>query len=347
MRVLERTLVFLLPLSLFALAGCGADDTTGPGGVLSGAPDASVQALPPDGDASSARTSRNGFFPLQNGNYWHYAGSTEIISIPYGEPGPPVMETMEYTEERTLVGTEMIAGREYVIEEARIDWDFGDTDYEWRRYRQDRSGLYEADVSIDTPPGPTRELSQAAAARGLPADRLPASNREAWSDALRRLEQRLEVARHAAESGSEAMPPIFFDPGELTRLRYPLKPGLEWTVREVPFFGSVVESPEVLNLEPGRLMGFRIRMVSEVYEPGDLVRSWYGRRGLLKFSAHVNSLVVGMTGDTLGTLVLDDLMVLDDLSLEEPGRFESDDASRGRFPVFGFSDSDDRRPFGR
>jgi hypothetical protein len=110
-------------------------------------------------------------------------------------------------------------------------------------------------------------------------------------------------------------------PEELTRLSYPLRPGQEWTVRDEPFFGSEVEAHDVLDLPPGKMSCFRIKMTNFAMGPDDEVFVWYGRDGFLGMSIHVEGEVIDIGGNPIGVLVFDQNMFLESLDLVRPGRF--------------------------
>ncbi len=108
---------------------------------------------------------------------------------------------------------------------------------------------------------------------------------------------------------------------EITRLRYPLRPGASWTVREDPFFGSTVEAMEVVKLPPGRFPAARIRMKSEFYGPNDRVRLWFGRSGELGHQYHLEASATDYMGNVIGTILFDETEMLTDIDLVGPGRF--------------------------
>ena len=91
------------------------------------------------------------FYPLAIGNTWTYAGE---FSMRFGS-GSPYRSMKDET--RTIIGTEVLFGREYMLEEQFLIAGslFGgvDTFTYWVRFRQDRAGLYAADVASGDPPG--------------------------------------------------------------------------------------------------------------------------------------------------------------------------------------------------
>ena len=81
-----------------------------------------------------------------------------------GPPSPP--EVFEGVGECEIIGVEERFGREYIVEECRIyDSELTDTLVTWVRFRQDRTGLYEAMIPIIEPP------MYRSAARGRPPHR--------------------------------------------------------------------------------------------------------------------------------------------------------------------------------
>src|SRR6185503_21276890 len=130
--------------------------------------------------------------------------------------------------------------------------------------RQDRSGLYEADVATSVPP--TCATALAPTALGEPAPGSPLSRAkyrellqrngvrkeklDPYAEALVRVVDRARRIDAALESRGRPGGAL---EGEITRLRYPLHPGARWTIRESPLFTAVVEDQEILDLPAGRL----------------------------------------------------------------------------------------------
>lgn len=125
----------LLPILLLATAvaaGC-EDKTTDPRGS-GGGPDSSL------------------FYPLDIGNVWTYHSS---FTLGFYDPdsGAELRADTTLGDWRVeLTGRETIGGVEYVIETAVVETASA-TDTSWVRLRQDKNGLYRADVPRRIPPG--------------------------------------------------------------------------------------------------------------------------------------------------------------------------------------------------
>lgn len=238
-----------------------------------------------------------GFFPLQIGNTWTYR-----IDARSWHTGDSVMSIAQYTQRRDLVGTEESFDRQYVVEEWKTWSPLGyppgdDTVINRIYYRQDRAGLYEADVPGGKPPlatdGPFATLLAGRSMKLAPAQSA------AYSAALARLQEKRQLLA-AALSGAGHQPPapLGHPPGgvlrhEITRLQYPLRPGQSWTIREDPLFTSRVLKHDMLNLPAGKLGGYQIQIESEAFGPKDQVFVWYGRTGLLQMTAHLEAMYIG------------------------------------------------------
>jgi hypothetical protein len=216
-------------------------------------------------------------------------------------------------------------------------WSFGsfDTTTYWLRYRQDRAGLYEADVFASDPPGPggagaaaDREMVQPAgpkfsaqlSASGLS---LTAAQAAAYDAAMARIQQKLEIVAQAqAWHGHVRRPPHGHRGGvldhELTRLKYPLHTGQGWTIREEPLFTSRVVGFDVLKLRAGRLGGWKIRIESVFLDPEDKVYLWYGRSGFLKQSVSIQGVALDEWGNRVGTTYWQESTELESYELLRP-----------------------------
>jgi hypothetical protein len=202
----------------------------------------------------------------------------------------------------------------------------------WTRYRQDRSGLYEADVDASVPPtldGGSCHVPRSSAtvpgvdkARSLPASlvgRLPAAQRSAFAAAWDRLQERESLIRTslpaASGAGGGRGRRRGLLGGEIVRLKYPLHDGAMWVIRPDPLFSSTVDEHEVLALPAGRFPSYDIRIDSDLIEAGEFVRLWFGRSGQLAFRFRLVALVTDSEGNEIGTLVDDHGEVLRDFSL--------------------------------
>jgi hypothetical protein len=314
------------------MASCGTLDQ-GPDRALGEGPAESGLAseqglLAPDGHSTE-----KGFFPLDIGNTWTYAEKFVVVV----DDGPP--SVTERRETRTMTGTEELSGHEYVVEVAAGFDENGDTLYKQvTRYRQDRAGLYEADIAAgQSPSNAGRAASFVRSSTERNDDAMArvweeisrkvgteeqAAYRRGWED----LVSRLSVI-YGAMGRPSGLTPVLQGPpggvlaGEITRLKYPLHPSQEWVVRDAPIYVySTVESHDVLDLPPGKMNGYKLRIMNDALGPEDLVYYWYGRDGLLGFTVHVETVIVDPGGDPVGSLVVDENAFLESLDLLGKGK---------------------------
>jgi hypothetical protein len=303
------------------LTSCGRDTPTAP--ILHG--QASLA-----GRASQAAAPQGAFFPLAIGNHWHSVGDDRVVLTDAG--GGVDNFTIHNDITRELIGTEALFGRTYtVMKETTIQtMSFEPEPWittQWIRYRQDASGLYEADVS--GPPASEPVMPSAAteldgvrtpSVRPLP-DGMRAKIRPDQIDAYERAWNRLQwkaeaLNRHMISDGAARISGVL--PNEITRLVYPLRPGEEWTIRTDFFFGSVVEGIEDLDLPAGRFPAYRIRIPNEALGPEDVVHLWMGRSGQLRFRYHLEAPATDQDGNVIGSSSFDHDEVLDQISLVKP-----------------------------
>jgi hypothetical protein len=278
----------------------------------------STRAASVAGAEMAARAGAASFFPLQIGSRWT-AQAQQRITVRAADGSIIDDETIHANIAREMIGTETIANRSYVIERTTVDAlsPFGPyfANETWVRYRQDAAGLYEADVAPNIPPVLNSDDPANSDAKGPSAiqsapsvlDRLQADHRDAFRQTWNRLQRRVLAIRslHDPASLAAAGPRGGLMPGELTRLAYPLRPGAEWAVRDDPFFGSVVESNQSIQVPAGRFPGTRIRLVSVFDGPNDWIRLWMSRAGQLALRFHIEAEAVDPNGNPLGTLILD------------------------------------------
>lgn len=328
--ILRRTLFPVCStLLLLGLTGCGRETPNAP--VLSNA-----YALSPALAAGAAAS--GAFFPLAIGNRWHAVAESRLRFEPTGGGAPTEEFTFHDDITRVLIGTETLSGRPYTVqEETTIETggpggDEPGTFMNWTRFRQDATGLYEADVVVNDPPvldtrlGPTAPVvskkGTSAAPRALPAGivaRLPEAERVAYAAAWARLQTRMAAVRSLVRSNTAtAGPQGGLLAEEIARLRYSLHPQAEWVIRSEPFFASTVEAAEVLDLPAGRFPAWRIRLDNEFLGPDDVAHVWFGRSGQLALRFHLVGIATDVDGNEIGRVVVDWDEVLNDLALVKP-----------------------------
>jgi hypothetical protein len=301
---------------LLALAlGCSRD--------LPQAPD--LQSAPTLAGGQNAPTTGNGvYFPLGQGNEWHAVGKARFVTVDLS--GAPIGESIAEDDYlRTIDGTEERFGRVYTLMREvfteSVDGGAPDEATNWVRYRQDASGLYEADVDPSTPPGgePPAVLAAAARARtrSMPehlAGSVSVDHRAAFQAAWERLRARGDAIREAVR-GPGGGPVRTAEENEITRLRYPLHPGQAWVVRADPEFTSSVEAVENLDIAAGRFTSHRIRIESGLFGPNDRVHLWMSRSGQLALAYHLEIDATDQDGNVIGRVTNDYQDELHDLNL--------------------------------
>jgi len=277
-------------------------------------------------DASAAVFSRSAppaqsfFFPLQAGNKWTYSRTFSVDG--------DILATGR--NEHELTGYENISGHDYMLDEILFTETFdGQTDQTmwWVRYRQDRAGLYEADVPLTDPPasvvrsdvsqhrvrGKTKDTSfRERAIRNIDwSGKSPAYRRAL----LRNIDLHQMIRQTARSFSPESMPPGGSMPDELVRFVYPLHKGQHWIVRTDPLFELTVEGHEMIQVPAGKSVGIRMRMESELFGPNDEVLFWYSRDGQLKLYASIEASMADDSGNPLGTVSTEEIEVLERATL--------------------------------
>src|SRR5262245_19721770 len=213
------------------------------------------------GGAAQARGAKPGFYPLATGNHWSY--TQEVVMQLVGVPDPPPAAHGISFRNVEIGPPVTIEGREYLGEVTVNDGPGGPQPL-YAAIRQDATGLYEWSPIL---PGEGGASPSPALRMAVPAGRSPAEHK-ALEIAARRLEEKiaaLEASLGGRVGAGFAMSrPLARAPGEVTRLRYPLRPKLQWQIREDRRFNSSarVIGQEKLLLPPGPLNGYRIAIVS-------------------------------------------------------------------------------------
>jgi hypothetical protein len=249
--------------------------------ACAGKEDSSYQPVGPSRDVTFTLESPSpgAWFPLELGNSWQYERTFTLSQ------GGIVQETFHSTVSYSMTEVEELFGREYVVMEC-----YDDDIPSWIRYRQDQSGLYEADVAIKSPPADSGErvIRRSASAIGTTLSEriLSAPCNASIRDALRKRLEVHEQIRALIKSPSFAMalrPGTGVLPEEITRLSYPLHRGASWLIRDDPPFVATVEGRDVLDLPFGKRNAVRVRI--DPPQTGNnyyRVLFWYGRCGELR-----------------------------------------------------------------
>jgi hypothetical protein len=246
--------------------------------------------------------------------------------------GPPVEEFSSHNDiSRELAGTEELFGRSYVILQETTIETVGngppsDPFTFWTRYRQDATGLYEADVLLTQPPAPSvtgtaARMEIGPARRQFPVGfraRLPVEQAAACERAWNDLQDRIAALRRlSAAPGSELRSTSLMS-DEITRLDYPMRPGGQWTIRLDPYFASTVEGVDHLRLPAGDFPAYRIRIDSEAFGPDDTVHLWFGRSGQLQAQFHLTGIATDVDGNEIGRFVYEYREAVDEVALLKP-----------------------------
>ncbi len=266
-----------------------------------------LELVPPGGWAN--------FFPLAIGNHWHYHEIVNYYSI---QSDGSIHDSLVFrmTIDSRLTGTQSIGGRMYVVQGGSVSTEDGQFAYALPPvlFRQDASGLFEADTPRDGP----EFTAGAKTPRALALERFlnrpaTAAHRAALAEAVGRIEQKLA----ATEAGSFHAPPVPGPLFELTRLQYPLRAGAQWVVRDDPEFpiAASFEGVDVRFLPDRRLVGARIRYDSPLYNPADRVRLWYGPEGFLGHEYYAESAAYDSSGHLTVKVVAIDSEWLDGIEL--------------------------------
>ena len=315
------------------IAGCASplDTATRPTIVTDEAAEPASRAGTGIETGAGAAFSRSGFYPLTLGNRWLHRNEFVVQIIPdVGDAPPPL--SFESTTEREIICAERREWRTYLVERATERTSEGSAYHTWIRYRQDAKGLYEADVAISEP-SLCERLARFPTARDRPAtltraaprpdELVPMASsaaRAAFRVAWRRLRERMvsldAVLRTSGPSTPGVAPGGPARPSELIRLRYPLHPGARWVIRSEPFMlAAEVESLDDLDLAPGRLRGWRIRLLGDFFGTDDVVRVWYGPSGYLQLLVHAETKATDQAGHVYGRLTVDQHETLEGLWL--------------------------------
>ena len=224
------------------------------------------------------------FYPLTIGNHWHYGRNLTFQYAPDVNPA----DTIHSEIDRDLIGSEVLFDREYILEQETTVQDSrpGEIFRYWTRYRQDPSGLYYADIcACDTPNADgAASVARVSSEAGALNANVPASSTPELLAAYDAVQQRLGLLRRAALGAriQDTRKPGGALSNEVTLLKYPLRPGSSWVLREG--FVYTVEALETLDLPIGRQLGYRIRVdFGSNPDPNSSIYVWFGRAGMLGY----------------------------------------------------------------
>jgi len=308
MKNLSMLAIACLLLSILALVpGCREDATP----VVT-APTADAALLADNAGSYPPGGMWARYYPLRVGDYWNYDRSFKVW-----DGDGVVLHDEIGSSSREIIGHEVIGGRVYTVEEWTITDSHGEFPT-WIRYRQDRDGLFEADVSIGDPPtlvDPDRKGRETRRPIALAAVSATNELLRRERDPYRRAAIAAHLERHrqlvaAAMRGLEQVSAADLQAGEITRLRYPLRPGDSWVIRDDPFFGAEVEGRELLDMPIGKRVGVRIRITPPIVGPEDDVLVWYSQCGQLRMYVYVESEATDPEGNPLGLLFSEELVEL-------------------------------------
>ena len=256
------------------------------------------------------------FYPLAIGNQWTYSIRSRSTIVTEAGAQPPVVTQSPWIA--SITGTAVTDTRTYFIQaeyDPRVVGP-GPGPASTILMREDRSGLYEADQFIRATPTALRPT----AATQWRASMDPAIAGTTQSAAFARAADVIAARLDLVMGGGMGRPsPGGPDPGEISMLRYPLRPGAHWVVRNSPLFTRTVVDRVVARLPAGVFDSWKLRGDSELFGSTDRVHFWYGRAGLLRIRIHVEAEATDEAGNSVGRLIVDQDQVLTALTLHRPG----------------------------
>jgi hypothetical protein len=311
---------------VLSLMGCSANQPTRP--PVETRANAATLASSRDPGAAS------GFYPLDIGNHWEYERILQFTIIPSGQTGAaePV-ELYREISNHDLTGYAERDGIRYVVEEWSTPPEPGSPIV---FYRQDLSGLYEADPPHPVPvalasrsdvPVPRRvsDSIRARAEAAIAARFDDPTARLAMNTAWLETEQKLKRLQGAGIPGWGGLQGARGRPGgvgplEITRLGYPLSIEAHWIIRHDPRFECTVEGIETFAAHSGRVKNYRLRIDSELFDPDDRVLLYESPIGYIGLHGVSKSEARDENGNPIGTLVTEQIERLIDYRLVGEGR---------------------------
>lgn len=313
---------FILPLAAAACLGCSNRPE-----VLAPqlGPSDEAARLGPDGDGAFTQSDAAGFIPLALGNRWQYGG--HIVEESSFDDGRYFVSERDYHQDNELICVETVGDRPYIVERQSQYLGPGVGFVQFVRFRENTTGLYEADIATSQPP-PCFEFEPDNRTRPAVDEgrvRLDSAARQGAYDRARAgILARLERLRRAAGLGIPA-------PGEdLKRLAYPLYIGSQWQIRSDPLFTARVVARESVSLPAGRMAGFKVQILSEPAEdpptrrepallgPRDRVYFWVGRNGFLLYTFDLVGTIIDAEANPIGEIAVSERRELLDYAIERP-----------------------------
>jgi hypothetical protein len=323
-RPFSALLILLTPLA--AGLGCARSTTS----VVAPQPPATVSfELDPAaiviGDSPSAPSRTIApFYPLALGDHWTY-DRTLTSRFGYG-PDELAESVIRATVTREL-NCSIPAGPDLYVSEHTVEQDEAYVFNSWILYRQDSSGLYEADY-LFTDSSPCADPGAAAASKrapdvfdrawsAKPVEQTPRSSPEMLAEwnrqqrVLRSVIEPLGDRLKSAPSFEAALP-------EIQRLGYPLHGGSQWITRNEPRFTSRVVAHQRVRTPAGVLDAYKILITSDLFGPRDKVFVWYGKVGFIGIISYAEGYFVDENGIFAGWLKTDYREILTGYRIQEP-----------------------------
>jgi hypothetical protein len=308
----SRTARWFAGLTLLAtFMGCSKSSPVGPAAAVD-------PAVATAENSAMAGFGSGTFYPLQTGNHWAYEGDAGVAIVDAEGATVCVGVAIHYTESHTILGTEHRDGRVYFVREqvrSELTGPNVDTWTDWSRMRQDRSGLFAANIEPQPPTldGVTTVAGASASREVRPLDLSMLRARGFSEEGIAKFAARVERLRAFARTLVGASAGRQAESDELVWLLYPLRPGAEWNMVPGLDWPARVDRIETLDTPAGQIHAYRIETnpTGEPLKPGEYVRLWYGRTGFIGYSVHTSGADTDSQGNPTGlTAIFDDSMLL-------------------------------------
>ncbi|NOT33072.1 MAG: hypothetical protein HOP12_02765 [Candidatus Eisenbacteria bacterium] len=251
---------------------------------------------------------RRDFYPLTIGNHWRYARTFQVCVQAAGSDDCVPFFASAATRDIVQECETTVDGRPYVVESLTDTDSAGASSRRGSNLlRQDRSGLYRWDGLLQSPPcGPSAaELSArvdreaAAAVEQLARDTRRSMTRQAAWGAVQFKRERVDELVH----GRGWSRPGGVLPGEISSLRYPLRRGATWVIRDAPRFTATVIALEHLRVGNRHLAAWLISVESELFGPDDVVRVRYSPSGFAGLETDLRATATDADGNPIETVI--------------------------------------------